>query len=157
DQCAAGAPLCGGRTPLMAVSAVIFDYGGVVRREDVADFDTFRAAYCLAAGGFWAALHDIPAYRFSRPRRLAGPGHRAAVVSALAQRLGVQRAEGMLAVWERQQAAIAPIEPEMRGLLPRLRARARVGLLTNNGAGALARLRAGGVVDFFDDVVCSAD
>src|SRR5262249_7844537 len=44
-----------------------------------------------------------------------------------------------------------------RGLLPRLRARARVGLLTNNGAGALARLRAGGVVDFFDDVVCSAD
>lgn len=54
---------------------------------------------------------------------------------------------------------LAPIEPEMRALVIRLRAakRVKLGLLSNASPGWTERLRARGIADLFDDVVVSAD
>ncbi len=139
------------------VRAVIFDYGGVIRREDIAEFDAFGIQRGLPPGAFWAAFHDIPEYVISRTGRLDSAGYRAAVVRALAEHVGSSAAEGALSEWERLQAAVPAIEPEMRELLQRLRGRVRLGLLSNIGAGGLDRLRAAGVAALFDDVICSAD
>ena len=54
---------------------------------------------------------------------------------------------------------LAPIDPDMRALVVRLRAAGRVklGLLSNANRGWTERLREHGVADLFDDVVVSAD
>jgi hypothetical protein len=67
------------------------------------------------------------------------------------------QAEAALAVFDARRAADAPVEPAMAALLDRLRGRVRLGLLSNAGSGARARLEALGVTKPFDDVVCSGD
>jgi len=139
------------------VDAVIFDYGGVVRREDPADFDAFAHGVGLPPGRLWAAFHDIPEYELSRTGRLDAAGYRAGVVRALAVHLDGTAAERALAAWDELRRADRPVEPEMDDLLARLRPVVRVGLLSNAGAGAHARLDALGVSALFHDVVTSGD
>lgn len=136
---------------------MIFDYGGVLRREDAADFDDFAAEVGLPRGVLWAAFHDIPAYRLSRTGRLDAAGHRAAVVEALTPYVDRREAEAALAAFDARRASDAPVEPAMSALLGRLAGRGRLGLLSNAGAGARARLEALGVTAPFDDIVCSGD
>lgn len=139
------------------VAAVIFDYGGVLRREDPADFDAFAREVGLPPGWLWAAFHDIPEYALSRTGRLDAAGYRAAVVAALARVLPADRAEAALDAWEALRRADAPVEPAMRDVLDRLRGRVRLGLLSNAGAGARSRLETLGVTALFDVVVTSGD
>jgi putative hydrolase of the HAD superfamily len=140
-----------------SVRAVVFDYGGVIRREDPADWDEVAAKYGLEAGRAWAAFHDIPEYALSRAGRLSAPEFKAAVVRAVARSIGDDAASRMIDEIDAQQRAWPPVEPEMDALLDRLRGRVRLGLLSNGGKGARARLEALGVVRLFDDVVCSGD
>ena len=143
--------------PDTPVSAVIFDYGGVLRREDNADFDAFAATVGLPAGWLWSAFHDIPEYVASRTGRLDAAGYRAAVVRHLARVLPADRAEAALDAWEALRRQDHPVEPEMDAVLDRLRGRVRLGLLSNAGSGARRRLEELGVAARFDDVVCSGD
>jgi putative hydrolase of the HAD superfamily len=140
-----------------AVEAVIFDYSGVIHREDPADWDEVARRYGLPAGAAWSAFHDIPEYALSRAGRLSGPEFRAAVVHALARSIGEADAERVVAGIEAQQRAQVPVEPEMDALLDRLRGRVRLGCLTNGGKGSRERLAQWGVLERFDDVVCSGD
>ncbi len=139
------------------VEAVLFDYGGVLRREDVADFDAFAAEVGLPPGWLWSAFHDIPEYALSHTGRLAPDAYRAAVVAHLARVLPPDRAEAALDAWEARRRQDLPVEPAMDALLDRLRGRVRLGLLSNAGRGARERLDALGVSARFDDVVCSGD
>ncbi len=139
------------------VDAVIFDYGGVVRREDPADFDAFARGIGLPPGRLWAAFHDIPEYEASRTGRLDAAGYRAGVLRALAAYLDRAEAERALDAWDALRHADRPVEPEMEALLRRLRPVVKLGLLSNAGSGAHARLDALGVSALFDDVVTSGD
>lgn len=139
------------------VEAVLFDYGGVLRREDVANFDAFAAEVGLPPGWLWSAFHDVPEYALSRTGRLAPEAYRAAVVAHLARVLPPDRAEAALDAWEARRRQDLPVEPAMDALLDRLRGRVRLGVLSNAGRGARERLDALGVSARFDDVVCSGD
>jgi putative hydrolase of the HAD superfamily len=140
-----------------AARAAIFDYGGVVRREDPFEFDAFARGHGLAPGVLWAAFHDIPEYAPSRTGRLGDAHYRAGVARALARHLGTEGAQRLLGEWDRAQRGEPHVEPEMATLLGRLRGRVRLGLLSNAGAGAARRLAEVGVAALFDDVVCSGD
>jgi putative hydrolase of the HAD superfamily len=139
-----------------AVRAVLFDYGGVIRREDPAEWDEIARRYALPAGRAWAAFHDIPEYALSRTGRLPAEGFREAVVRALARDVG-EAAERLLGDLEAHGRAQVPVDPEMDALLVRLRGRVRMGLLSNAAKGGRERLAALGVAARFDDVVCSGD
>ena len=141
----------------MKPRAVIFDYGGVVMREDAAEFDEFAARHGLPPGVMWAAFHDIPEYRLSRTGRLDAAGYRKGVQRALARYLGEEGARAALDDWDRLREDVSPIEPEIRDLLARLKGRVLLGLLSNAGAGLAARLEDNGIAALFDDVVCSGD
>src|SRR5688572_2834506 len=141
----------------VAVRAVLFDYGGVVRREDEFEFDAFAARHGLAPGALWKAFHDIPEYEPSRTGRLDDRRYRTGVLRAIAAHIGEERGEALLREWEALQSGQALVEPEMAEVLATLRGRVRLGLLSNAGAGGTARLEEAGVADLFDDDVCSGD
>lgn len=144
-------------SPAPLVDAVLLDYGGVVRREDPADFDDFARTVGIPPGRLWAAFHDIPEYALSRTGRLDAAGYRAGVLSALAAYLDPADAERTLAAWDELRRQDAPVLPEIATLLARLRPAVRLGLLSNAGGGAHARLDEAGVSALFDDVVTSGD
>lgn len=143
--------------PAPLVDAVLLDYGGVVRREDPADFDAFARDVGIPPGRLWAAFHDIPEYELSRTGRLDASGYRTGVLRALATHLAPDAAERALAAWDELRRQDAPVLPEIDLLIRRLRPVVRLGLLSNAGEGARARLDALGVSDRFDDVVTSGD
>jgi putative hydrolase of the HAD superfamily len=139
------------------VRAVILDYGGVVYAEDASEYDSAGAKYGLPAGRLWAACHEIPEYGPSRRGEIDRAAYLAGVARALAREIGTQRAGSLVDEFQRERAAIAPVTAEMAALLPRLQGRVRLGLLSNAGSGATARLADRGVAAHFDDVVCSGD
>lgn len=139
------------------VEAVLFDYGGVLRREEASEFDAFAARYGLPPGRLWSAFHDIPEYRASRTGKIDDATYRTAVVARLAEWLGEEPARACLAEWEVLRAQDSPIVPEMLALVRRLRTRVKVGLLSNAGRGARSRLQASVVGPLFHDILCSAE
>lgn len=138
---------------------VIFDYGGVLRRDDRETYEAVDRAAGLPAGSLWSAIHDIPEYRPSREGAIDRATFRAAVRRELARSAGDERAETALAALERRVAELPAVEPEMRALLERLRreGRVRLGLLSNGPRGWSRRLGELGVADLFDAVVVSGD
>ena len=141
------------------VRAVIFDYGGVLRRDDRETYDAVDRATGLPPGSLWSAIHDIPEYRRSRSSAIDRATFRAAARRALARVVGDARAETALGALEQRVADLPPVEPEMRALLERLggEGRVRLGLLSNGPLGWSQRLRQLGVAALFDAVVVSAD
>lgn len=141
------------------VRAVIFDHGGVLRRDDRETYGTVDRAMGLLPGSLWSAIHDIPEYRRSREGAIDRAAFRAAAHRALALIAGDERAGAALAALDRHVADLPPVEPEMRALLQRLRGerRVRLGLLSNGPLGWSERLRQLGVTDLFDAVVVSSD
>jgi len=140
--------------------AVIFDYGGVIRREDREDYAAIDDAHGLPRGALWAAMHDVPEYRLSREGAIDRNAYRLAVRRALAKGPGDEaRADAALGALDRYTAALPPVEPEMRALLERLRAAGRVklALLSNAFRGGTERLRALGVTALFDETLISGD
>ncbi len=144
-----------------AVKAIVFDYGGVLRRDDRAEFEAVDEAAGLPRGSLWTALHDIPEYRLSREGKIDLEAFRTAVRAQLARAtgLGEARAKTTLDVLDLRLAALPPIERDMHGLLILLRAggRVKLGLLTNGGPGSSNLLRDTGVAALFDDAIFSAD
>jgi HAD superfamily hydrolase (TIGR01509 family) len=138
---------------------VIFDYGGVLRRDDRETYDAVDAATGLPTGALWSALHDIPEYRLAREGVIGRAEFRAAVQRALAGRVGDERAAAGLAALDRRVAQLPMLEPAMRVLLERLRraGRVRLGVLSNGDRDWSTRIRAAGVAALFDAVVVSAD
>ncbi|MGH7357156.1 MAG: HAD family hydrolase [Candidatus Rokuibacteriota bacterium] len=141
------------------VRAVIFDYGGVLRRDDRETYDAVARALVLPRDSLWSAIHDIPEYRRSREGAIDRATFRAAVRRALTLIVGGGRAEAALAALEQHVADLPPVEPEMRALLERLRGegRVRLGLLSNGPLGWSQRLGQLGVTQLFDTVIVSAD
>ena len=139
------------------VRAVILDYGGVVRREGVEDWDEVACPHGVPAGAAWAAFHDVPEYAASRAGKASEAELRAAVVRDLARWVAPDVAERVLSEIEAKNRAVPAIEPEMEPLLKALRSRVRLGLLTNGGKGSLQKLHDWGVTPWFDDVVASGD
>jgi putative acetyltransferase len=137
--------------------AVIFDYSGVVHREDGADWEEIARGHGLPPGRVWAAVHDIPEYGPSRRGEITPEAFRAAVKAELARWIDEGEAEGILRDLEEANRGYPPVDPEMAGILERLRGRVRLGLLTNGGRGSHEKLVRAGVVPLFDDVVCSGD
>lgn len=144
----------------LAIQAVIFDYGGVLRHDARDDFDEIDGAFGLPGGALWSAFHDIPEYRLSRTGSIDRTAFRAAVRRALlAACHDEDRIDGALAALDSHLAGLPPIASDMRALLERLRTagRVRLGLLSNGGRGGTERLRADGVMDLFDDGFVSGD
>jgi len=68
---------------------VLFDYGGVLRRDERASaYDVIDTKFSLAHGVLWWAFHDIPEYRLSREGAIDRAAYRAAVRRALLEREG---------------------------------------------------------------------
>ncbi len=144
----------------LAIQAVIFDYGGVLRHDARDDFDEIDGAFGLPGDSLWSAFHDIPEYRLSRTGSIDRTAFRAAVRRALlAACHDEDRIDGALAALDSHLAGLPPIASDMRALLERLRTagRVRLGLLSNGGRGGTERLRADGVMDLFDDGFVSGD
>ena len=145
--------------PSRAVQAVIFDYGGVIRRDSREAYDAVDAAQSLARGTLWEVFHDIPEYRLSRNGTIDRDTFRAAIRRVLSQRAGEERADRALAAFDAHMAALPPVDPDMRTLLEQLRAarRVKLGMLSNGPRGYTARLRDQGVTAFFDDAFVTGD
>lgn len=146
--------------PSQAVQAVIFDYGGVIRRDTRAAYDDVDAAHGLARGTLWEVFHDIPEYRLSRNGTIDRDTFRAAIRRALSVRAGGDAtADRALAAFDAHMATLPAVDPGMRALLEQLRAAARVklGMLSNGPRGYTARLREAGVTAFFDDAFVTGD
>jgi putative hydrolase of the HAD superfamily len=141
------------------VQAVIFDYGGVIRRDSREAYDTVDEAQGLSRGTLWEIFHDIPEYRLSRNGTIDRDTFRAAIRQVLSQRAGVERADRALAAFDAHMAALPPVDPDMRTLLEQLRAahRVKLGMLSNGPRGYTARLRDQGVTAFFDDAFVTGD
>jgi HAD superfamily hydrolase (TIGR01509 family) len=143
------------------IRAVLFDYGGVLRRDERASaYDAIDTEFGLARGALWSAFHDIPEYRLSREGTIDRSAYRAAVRRALLEREGADgRVDAALNAFDAHITALPPLDAAMRGLLDRLRAagRVRLGLLSNASRGFTEQLRAAGVTVFFDDVFVSGD
>ena len=142
-----------------AVQAVIFDYGGVIRRDSREAYDAVDAAQGLARGTLWEVFHDIPEYRLSRNGTIDRDTFRAAIRRVLSQRTWEARADSALAAFDANMAALPPVDPDMQTLLEQLRAAGRVklGMLSNGPRGYTARLRDQGVTAFFDDAFVTGD
>jgi putative hydrolase of the HAD superfamily len=143
-----------------ALHAVIFDYGGVVRREDRADYEAIEDANSLPHGALWAAIHDIPEYRLSRLGAIDRDVYHVAVRRTLAANSGDERRiEAAHRALDEYNAAQPPVLPAIRTLLERLRAAGRVklGLLSNAFRGGTERLRTAGVTVLFDGTIISGD
>jgi putative hydrolase of the HAD superfamily len=143
------------------VQAVLFDYGGVLRRDERASaYDAIDAEFGLTPGALWWAMHDIPEYRLSREGAIDRAAYRAAVRRALVEREGVDgRVDAALAAFDAHIAALPPLDSDMHGLLDDLRkaGRVKLGLLSNAPRGFTERLRAAGVTPLFDDAFVSGD
>ena len=146
---------------MQRIRAVLFDYGGVLRRDERASaYDAIDVKFRLAPGTLWWAFHDIPEYRLSREGTIDRSAYRAAVRRALLEREGADgRVDAALTAFDAHIATLPPLDADMRGLLDRLRAsgRVRLGLLSNAPRGFTERLRAVGVTAFFDDAFVSGD
>src|SRR5262245_30578518 len=143
--------------PMGKARAVIFDYGGVMRREDPADWDKIASKFGLPRGKAWTAFHDAPEYLRSRVGIISAQDLRAAVVRGIGLRIGPEAAERLFAEIEEQDRTFPLVDPEMDALLDRLRGRVRLGLLSNAAKGDHARFVERGIAQRFDDVVCSGD
>ena len=144
----------------MALQAVIFDYGGVLRDDGREGWDALDQPSGLPPGALWSAFHDIPEYRLSRQGAIDAGAFRAAVRRRLVAVAGDEaRTDVALAALDRYLADLPALDAEMRALIERLRAAGRVklGVLSNAGLGWTETLRARGDADLFDDVVVSAD
>lgn len=139
------------------VKAVILDYGGVVYAEGPDDFDVFGVPRGLAPGRLWAAFHDLPEYGPSRRGEIRPEEYIAGVVRFLAADLGSDGARSFVEEFQKSRRDAPAIVPEMAALLPRIRGRVRLGLLTNGSKAARAILEERDVPRWFDDVVCSGE
>jgi putative hydrolase of the HAD superfamily len=136
-----------------APAAVLFDFGGVVwnMRLDVAR--DLAAAQGLPADALFTTLYRSPAWRDLE----VGRGDREAWLAdahARLERLAGRALPPLHFEWRRQQGPIA----ENVALIRALRPPYRVGILSNNDLTLRSRLADGlGIIDLFDDVVCSAE
>ena len=95
-----------GSEEVVMLQAIIFDYGGVIRRDRREAYDAVDAAHGLTRGTLWEVFHDIPEYRLSRNGTIDRDAFRAAIHRALSERAGVNRADRALAAFDAHMAAL---------------------------------------------------
>lgn len=136
-----------------APAAVLFDFGGVVwnMRPDVAR--EVAGAHGLPADALFTTLYRRPAWKDLE----VGRGEREAWLAdahAALEELAGRPLPALHAEWRRQQGPII----ENVALIGALRPPYRVGILSNNDLTLRTRLADGlGIIDLFDDIVCSAE
>jgi putative hydrolase of the HAD superfamily len=135
------------------VAAVLFDFGGVIwnMRWDVCR--ALETTHRLPDGSLFATLYRCPAWqeveRGRGDREAWRAGARAALEAAAGRVLPPLHDE-----W---RAAQGPIDENL-ALIRALRPPYRLGVLSNADSTLRSRLAAiPGVVDLFDDIVCSAE
>ena len=132
--------------------AVILDFGGVIwdMRWDVAR--ALEAEHGLPRGSVFSTLYRSAEWEAVQRGRGDGDGWRQAAHRALEAMAG----RSLPAVHERWRQAGRPITPNVQ-LVRRLRGAYRVSVLSNADDTLRARLAGLGILDLFDDVVCSAE
>jgi FMN phosphatase YigB (HAD superfamily) len=111
--------------------AVFFDFGGVLYRQDWAEYDAFARAWGLPEGTMQRALYGTPAWRRLQVGEEDRETWRASVEAELRALIGERAGEALAAWWTR------PVEFHHRNLhlANALRATGlRVGVLSNAGA-----------------------
>jgi putative hydrolase of the HAD superfamily len=133
--------------------AVLFDFGGVIwnMRWDVCR--TLESEHGLPRGSIFETLYRSDAWADVE----RGRGDREAWVAAAHAELERRAGRSLPALHEQWRAAGEPIAENL-ALIRALRPRYRVGVLSNADGTLRARLGEGlGILDLFDDVVCSAE
>jgi putative hydrolase of the HAD superfamily len=132
---------------------VLLDFGGVIwdmRWDAARDLET---AHGLPPGALSETLYRTEVWRAVE----RGRGDREAWLSgahAALERLAGRPLPPLHAEWRRQQAPIAPNVALVRALRPAW----RLAIVSNADVTLRARLSDGlGIIDLFDDVVCSAE
>jgi putative hydrolase of the HAD superfamily len=124
--------------------AVILDFGGVIW--------ALEAEHGLPRGSVFSTLYRSAEWEAVQRGRGDGDGWRQAAHRALEAMAG----RSLPAVHERWRQAGRPITPNVQ-LVRRLRGAYRVSVLSNADDTLRARLAGLGILDLFDDVVCSAE
>jgi putative hydrolase of the HAD superfamily len=132
--------------------AVILDFGGVIwdMRWDVAR--ALEAEHGLARGSVFSTLYRSAEWEAVQ----RGHGDRDRWRQAAHLALEAMAGRSLPAVHERWRQAGRPITPNVQ-LVRRLRGAYRVSVLSNADDTLRARLAGLGILDLFDDVVCSAE
>jgi putative hydrolase of the HAD superfamily len=132
--------------------AVILDFGGVIwdMRWDVSR--RLEAEHGLPPGSVFSTLYRSAEWEAVQ----RGRGDREAWLRAAHRALEALAARRLPDVHERWRAAGGPIEANV-DLVRRLREAYRVAVLSNADDTLRARLAGLGILDLFDDVVCSAE
>jgi len=129
------------------VLAVVVDLDGVLRRWDPAVLAGAEAAFGLPAGAVGEVAFPPALLSAAVTGRISDAAWREQVVEQLAWRFGRAGAVGAVARWS---VSAGEVDPEVLAVIRGLRARCRVGLLTNATTrlrGDLARLGLAGEVD----------
>lgn len=135
------------------MAAVIFDFGGVIwnMRWDVCR--ALEAAHGLPDGSIFATLYRCPAWQEVERGRGDREAWRAGARAALEAAVG----RSLPSLHDEWRAAQGPIDQNL-ALMRALRPPYRLGVLSNADITLRSRLSGiPGVVDLFDDIVCSAE
>ena len=132
---------------------MLFDFGGVLLRQDWDEYDTFGARHGLPPGAMRHALYQTDAWRALQVGRGDRDTWRAAAIEALAQHIG-DRAESVFEAWRARPLQFH--EPNLHLVTSLRSAGIRVGLLSNAAADLVEIYKPYVDLDAFDDLVVSA-
>jgi putative hydrolase of the HAD superfamily len=140
------------------IKALFFDFGGVLlQHADGVDHAALEAHHELPARTMWECVYRESRYMDHQVGKCTQEEWVESVIAALQKRFGRTRAEEL---WSAFEQAERPLNPDMIGLVKRLRANGyKVGIISNTTPGMPDRLRER-YPDFpalFDDIVGSGD
>ena len=135
------------------IQAVLFDYGGVIGRLDSEEMRRLEEKYGLPEGGLFSALFEIPQWKELAVGRGSEQGWLEAVLARLYELAG-RPIPGIRQEWPKIWRGL---NEDVVSLARKLRARYKVGLLTNATKDLEEMLlEHHGITDLFDVVINSA-
>ncbi len=139
---------------MMSEQAALFDFGGVLLRQDWDEYDAFCERNGLPARALRRALYGTDAWRALQTGRISDRGiWRAAAIASLAEHCG-DRAEGLFEEWYARPIRLHQPNIELARALAA--AGGRVGLLSNAAPDLETRITTDFGVDIpWDDRVIS--
>ena len=137
----------------MSIRAVIFDFGGVIGRGSEEGARALDRRYGLPEGSIWRAFYRSRGWEELRVGRGSVDVWRQEVLASLAAAAGRPLPEA----WEEWLHYQRGIQEDVVGLVRRLRARHKVGLLSNATVNLEEALEHRyGIISLFDDIINSA-
>jgi putative hydrolase of the HAD superfamily len=135
------------------IQAVLFDYGGVIGRLDQDEAGRLEQKYGLPQGALFSALYEVPQWR----ELSLGRGSEREWLKAVLERLYELAGRPIPGIRQEWPKIWRGLNEEVVSLARKLRARYKVGLLTNATKDLEEMLlEHHGIVDLFDVVINSA-